>query len=185
MDFLLSLDNGILNAIQHLRCDFLDWFFPRFTILGNGGWFYILVATLLLCFPKTRRAGHNAALALIFCLLAGNLTLKPLIGRIRPHDANGFTQLLVPRLGDFSFPSGHTFGATAVAVSLLFYHKKAGIVACIFTALMAFSRLYLYVHYPSDVLGGILLGTAAAFLARYLLRRLYARKQQKTEKPTT
>ena len=77
MDFLLSLDNGILNAIQHLRCDFLDWFFPRFTILGNGGWFYILVAALLLCFPKTRRAGHNAALALIFCLLAGNLTLKP------------------------------------------------------------------------------------------------------------
>ncbi|HJA35097.1 MAG TPA: phosphatase PAP2 family protein [Firmicutes bacterium] len=178
MELLLWLDNGILDAIQQLRCGFLDRFFPLFTRLGDHGWFYILVAALLLLIPKTRRAGLTMAIALIFCLVCGNLLLKPLVARVRPYDANGFTGLLVPPLSDFSFPSGHTFGAFAVAVSLLYHYKRAGIAACAAAALMAFSRLYLYVHYPSDVLGGILLGSAAAFVAHRLVERLYRKKAQ-------
>lgn len=181
MSWILAMDNAILEAVQHLRCTFLDWLMPLYSSLGNAGWFFILMALALLLIPKTRRAGATMALALIFCLLAGNLLLKPLVARVRPYDANGFTGLLVPPLGDFSFPSGHTFGAVAVAVSLLFHYKKAGIAALCAAALMAFSRLYLYVHYPSDVLAGALLGLAAAVAANYLIGRLQAARERKAK----
>lgn len=131
----------------------------------------IALAALLLLFPKTRRAGEAMALALVLCLFSGNLFLKPIVARVRPYEANQFVGLLVPPLGDFSFPSGHTFSCVAAAFVLFHYHKKAGIAAWLAAALMAFSRLYLYVHYPTDILGGLLLGVAAGFLACRLTER--------------
>lgn len=174
MTWLLAMDNAILGAVQQLRCAFLDWFLPLYSSLGNSGMIFILIALVLLLIPKTRHVGATMALALIFCLLSGNLLLKPLVARVRPYEANGFTGLLVPPLSDFSFPSGHTFAAVAVAVTLLFHYKKAGVAALLAALLMAFSRLYLYVHYPSDVLAGALLGLAAALAANYLVDRLTA-----------
>ena len=137
-----------------------------------------LLALILLLFPKTRKAGATLALALLLCLLSGNLLLKPLVGRIRPYEANEFVGLLVPPLGDFSFPSGHTFSCVATAFVVYHYFKKAGIFAWAAAALMAFSRLYLYVHYPSDVLGGLLLGLAAGFVACRLLDHLAKGRRQ-------
>lgn len=174
MTWILAMDNAILGAVQQLRCAFLDWLLPLYSSLGNGGMIFILIALVLLLIPKTRHVGATMALALIFCLLAGNLLLKPLVARVRPYDANGFAGLLVAPLRDFSFPSGHTFGSVAVAVTLLLHYKRAGIAALCAAALMAFSRLYLYVHYPSDVLAGALLGLAAAVAANYLVDRLTA-----------
>ena len=159
MSWVLSLDNAILDAIQRLRCPLLDWFMPLYSRLGDHGMVCIALAALLLLFPKTRRAGEAMALALVLCLFSGNLFLKPIVARVRPYEANQFVGLLVPPLGDFSFPSGHTFSC------------KAGIAAWLAAALMAFSRLYLYVHYPTDILGGLLLGVAAGFLACRLTER--------------
>lgn len=165
MSWILSLDNAILDGIQRLRCPPLDWFMPLYSRLGDHGMICIALAVLLLLFPKTRRAGEAMALALVLCLFSGNLLLKPMVARVRPYDANQFAGLLVPPLSDFSFPSGHTFSCAAAAFVLFHYHKKAGIAAWFAAALMAFSRLYLYVHYPTDILGGLLLGVAAGFLA--------------------
>ena len=142
-----------------------------FSLLGDDGMVCIALAALLLLFPKTRRAGEAMALAVVLCLFSGNLFLKPIVARVRPYEANQLVGLLVPPLGDFSFPSGHTFSCVAAAFVLFHYHKKAGIAAWLAAALMAFSRLYLYVHYPTDILGGLLLGVAAGFLACRLTER--------------
>lgn len=178
LSWVLSLDNAILELIQRLRCPLLDWLMPLYSRLGDHGAICIWLALILLLFPKTRKAGATLALALLLCLLSGNLLLKPLVGRIRPYEANEFIGLLVPPLGDFSFPSGHTFSCVATAFVVYHYFKKAGIFAWAAAALMAFSRLYLYVHYPSDVLGGLLLGLAAGFVACRLLDHLTKGRRQ-------
>lgn len=177
--WVLPLDNAILDLIQRLRCPLLDWLMPLYSRLGDHGAICIWLALMLLLFPKTRKIGAALAVALILCLFSGNLLLKPLVARIRPYEANGFSGLLVPPLGDFSFPSGHTFSCVAAAFVLAHYHKKAGAFAWLAAALMAFSRLYLYVHYPSDVLGGLLLGLAAGFIACRLLDFLTKGRQAK------
>ena len=103
------------------------------------------------------------AISLILCLLIGNLTLKPLVARIRPCDVNTQVHLLIPRPHDFSFPSGHTMSSFASATVILHEHKKiSGILSMVIAFFISFSRLYLYVHYPSDVLAGALIGLAIA-----------------------
>ncbi len=175
MSWLLACDNAILDFIQQFRCSALDVFMPWYSSLGNHGRIWIFLAIAMLCFKKTRRCGAVMGLSLILCLLSGNLLLKPLVARVRPYDANGFTGLLVKPLKDFSFPSGHTFAAFAAAASTLFYFRKSGLFVTAAACLMALSRLYLYVHYPSDILGGIALGVAAAFLSHAVLEKLFRR----------
>lgn len=107
-------------------------------------------------------------IALILGLVFGNLLLKPLIARVRPYDFDPSIVLLIPKEKDFSFPSGHTLASFEGAVSLILYHKKSGIAAVVLASLIAFSRLYLMVHYPLDVITGVILGTAFAFIASRL-----------------
>lgn len=174
MDKLNLLELGILDWIQtHLQCAFLDWFFPLITKLGDSGIFWILTAVVLLLFKKTRRTGLMMGLALIFGLIVGNLTMKPLIARIRPYDVNAGVTLLVERLHDFSFPSGHTLASFEGAVVLMLRDRRLGTPAMLLAVLIAFSRLYLYVHYPTDVLAGMLLGTLFAFLAVHIVDALF------------
>ena len=137
------MDFQILDFIQtHVRTPFLDDFFSRITHLGDAGTIWILIAVILLFTKKYRKAGVGMLIA-----------------------------MLVPPPGRYSFPSGHTASSFCSAVSLFLYDKKLGIPAFVLAALIAFSRLYLYVHYPTDVLGGILLGTVCAVTVFLLLRR--------------
>lgn len=166
MEILLKIDNSILNFIQtYMRTDLLDILFPYITRLGNGGLIWIVIALVLLVNKKYRKHGVVLSLSLILCLIVGNLTLKPLLGRIRPCDVNSTFQLLIKRPTDFSFPSGHTLSAVASTVVICHMNRKMGIGALILTILVAFSRLYLYVHYPSDILGGIIIGLLIGALA--------------------
>ena len=166
----------ILDFIQeHLKCGFLDWFMPTITLLGEDGIFWIAVAAVLLITKKYRKVGAMMGVALLLGFLVGNMTLKPLIGRVRPYDMPGVDiDLLVENLGDKSFPSGHTLACFEAAIVLMINDKRLGIPALISAILVGFSRLYLYVHYPTDVLAGAIIGAAFAVLACYIVNRVIA-----------
>lgn len=164
----------ILDFIQeHLRCAVLDKVLPIITKLGDAGIFWIIAAIVLLFFKKTRKMGIMTGLALLLGLIIGNLTLKPLVARVRPYDMPGVEMdLLIERLSDKSFPSGHTLASFEAATVLLINDKRLGIPAIVLASIIAFSRLYLYVHYPTDVLGGIVLGVLIAFASCFIVNKV-------------
>ena len=166
---LVIAEFQILDWIASLHNGFLDSVLPVISAFGDKGIGWIILSMILLCFPKYRKAGLAMALALIFCLIIGNMTLKPLIARPRPYSYFPEMQLLIPPLEDFSFPSGHTFASFASATALFLFHRKEGIAAGILAAVIAFSRMYFYVHFPTDILAGIILGIASGFTAFKLI----------------
>ena len=142
----------------------MDLLMPAVTALGNSGLIWIILAGILILMPKNRKAGAAVLAGLALEVICCNLVLKPLVARIRPCDVNTAVELLVARPDDFSFPSGHT-GASFTAVSALYSSRnRLWIPSLILAVLISFSRLYLYVHYPTDVLAGILLGVMAGWL---------------------
>ena len=189
MDILSYLaehfDLPILDWIARtLGCAFLDKVMPIITLFGDDGIFWIACAVILILIPKYRKAGLSMGLALLMGLIVCNITLKPLVARIRPYDYQlehfGVQiSLLVESMHDFSFPSGHTIASFEAATALLIHNKKLGIPAMILAVLIAFSRLYLYVHYPTDVLASVVLGIGLAFLATFLVAKGYKLYEKK------
>lgn len=183
-----SFDLPILDWIaQNLWCPALDAVMPGITHLGDAGAVWIVLAAVLLGSPEHRKTGLTMALALLIGLLVCNLTLKPLVARMRPFDYQLLhfgkeIPLLISTPTDFSFPSGHTNASFAAATALLLHNRKAGIPAMVLAALIAFSRLYLYVHYPTDVLASIALGAFVAFLANHLVSKGHSLYQMKRTK---
>lgn len=169
----MSWEIDFLDGIQAIfHCEWMDTLMPPLSSLGDAGIIWIVLSILLLLFPRTRRAGVASAFSLILMLISGNMILKPLISRMRPFTVNTAVTLLIPPPGDFSFPSGHTFASFASSTAILRNHKRIGIPALILAVLIAFSRLYLYVHYPTDVLAGLLLGILAGYLGNLAARKL-------------
>ena len=151
---------------------------PIITLLGDAGIFWIACAVVFIAIPKYRKAGLSMGLALLMGLVVCNLTMKPLFARIRPYDFQlehygKVIPLIIEAQHDFSFPSGHTIASFEGAVALAVFHKKLGIPALILAGLIAFSRLYLYVHYVTDVLVSVGLGIGFAFLAAFLVKKGY------------
>ncbi len=176
MDFLNTWELGILHWIQeNLTCPFLDTIMPYVSRFCDGGSGWIFVALVLLCFPKTRKIGITIGVALLIGLLGCNAILKPLVDRTRPFVWDPHVSLLLPPPTDASFPSGHSTAAFEGAVVLFLYHKKWGIPALCLAASVAFSRLYLYMHYPTDVLCGSILGTLSGIAAYAMVNWLYKR----------
>ena len=174
----VSFDLPILDWIQaNLQSDFMDVAMPLITLLSEDGIFWMILASILLLIPSQRRTGLGMWLALAMGLIICNMILKPLIGRMRPYDFqeqfNGvYIKLLIDGLSDNSFPSGHTIAAFEACVALLCGNKKLGIPAVIMAFLVAFSRLYLYVHYPTDVFASIILGSVLAVLGYWLAGKI-------------
>ncbi|MCD8073951.1 MAG: phosphatase PAP2 family protein [Lachnospiraceae bacterium] len=157
-NILLFIQNNIRNPI-------LDPVFKTITHLGDGGIFWIILTVFLLCFRKTRRAGVYSACALLGSLLVNNLILKNLVNRTRPYEVIDGLVCLVSPAKDASFPSGHTGASFASAVAV--YRqlpKRYGVLLLILAVLIAFSRLYVGIHYPTDVLGGLVTGIALGML---------------------
>ncbi|MEA4933823.1 MAG: phosphatase PAP2 family protein [Lawsonibacter sp.] len=156
----------------------LDLLMPIITTLGNGGMIWIALTAILLISRRYRNVGAAMLCALILDATVCNLILKPLVARIRPCDVNTAVQLLIARPTDYSFPSGHTAASFAATAALYFSRQKLWKPALVLSVLIAFSRLYLYVHYPTDVLAGVIIGSimgylgfrAAAFLATFWTR---------------
>lgn len=169
----MNIELKILDWFQTLHTPVLDKFMTSVTKLGNAGIFWIILAVLFLLIPKMRKTGVVMAAALIIDLLLCNVLLKNLVARTRPYDVNTGIQLLVAKLRDYSFPSGHTAASFASAAALYFVgEKKLWKPALVLACLIAVSRLYLYVHYPTDVLGGVVIGIIAGYLGYRLVKVL-------------
>lgn len=155
----MAFDWGILHWIQNtIACPFLDAVVPKLTMLGNAGFIWILAGLALLCSKKYRRQGALVLMGLLAGLLVGNIVLKNLVARPRPCWLDPSVQLLIASPTDYSFPSGHTLSSTIAATILTKADRRFGYAAIPLAVLIALSRLYLYVHFPSDVLIAALLG---------------------------
>lgn len=169
LDTIQNIDFAILHWIHNnLQCNFLDFIIPKITALGSSGAIWIVVAIAFLISKKYRKYGIILAIGLIMSLLIGNLLLKSLVARPSPCWIESNFPLLVSNPTDYSFPSGHTLASTISAVIITYADKKFGIIAIILATLIAFSRLYLFVHFPSDVFAAIILGVIIGLFAIFV-----------------
>ena len=181
----VSFDLPILDWIAaNLWCPVLDAVMPVITLLGDAGIFWIAVAVLFIFTKKYRKIGIGMMIALMMGLVICNICLKPMIARIRPYDfkeehLHVIVNLLIEKQHDFAFPSGHTIASFEAAVVTLLGDKKLGIPAMMMACLIAFSRLYLYVHYPTDVIVSIVLGSVLALIGWYLAQKVMDKLPEK------
>lgn len=168
----MGIEFKILDFLQGLRIPVGDAVMCFITKLGDAGVIWIVLAVILLLIPKTRKNGLVIMAALCIDLVLCNGILKNLFARIRPCDVNTQIQLLIARPDDFSFPSGHTAASFAAVAALYFSgERKIWKLALALACLIAFSRLYLYVHYPTDILGGIFVGLVAGYMGNAMIRQ--------------
>ena len=177
----MTWEFNILDSLQTIHSDGLSAVMKFFTRLGDHAIFPIVLALLLLIIPMTRKIGLCVTIALILDFIICNGILKNLVARIRPYDVNTTVQLIIEAQKDYSFPSGHTGAMFAAAWALFFSAgKKWWIPMMILSAIVAFSRLYLYVHYPTDILGGFIIGLvtgwAGAKIGTTLWKKIESRK---------
>lgn len=165
----------ILNAIQSIRCPFLDVLMPLIT---NCVFLWVLVPVICIMRKNSRKAGWIIFASIVLELILCNLILKNTFQRVRPFHVNTAVTLLVKKPLDYSFPSGHTAFSfvTVTGIWMTGVLKKWRIPALIFACLIAFSRLYLYVHYPTDVLAGIAVGVFCGWAACKLFQTLTKRE---------
>lgn len=189
MDFSVfsAFDHSVFQWIQeHVWCEVLNVLMPIITFFGEGGCFWIVLAVVFLFSKKYRKVGVTMAFALIVMLLVNDVTLKNIFARVRPFNfepfadlyagfpvsADGKPELLVSLPSSYSFPSGHTSSSFAAATAILLNKKwKVGVPAFVLAILIGFSRNYLMVHYPTDVLFGALMGMVYAVIAYFLIAK--------------
>ena len=171
----LQVEYSVLDAIAALRCGALDVLMPLISRLSDFGAIWILLGLVLFCIPTQRRLGLQVWLALLLSILVCNVLLKNMVARERPFELLEGIQLIVNTPHDFSFPSGHSSASFAAASVLFFQRWRWALPAIVLAALTAFSRLYLYVHFPTDVLTGAVLGILLGYLATKLFGLLEAR----------
>lgn len=179
LHFLSELDGGILLWIQeYLRNPVLTPILKVITTLGNVGAIWILLTLLILMMPKTRKVGCMMAAALLGTLLINNILLKNLVARTRPYDVIEGLTYIVRRPKEFSFPSGHAGSSFAAAcIMLRRLPRRYGIPAFVLAVLISLSRLYVGVHYPSDVLFGVISGILISYGAEALVERFWKKER--------
>lgn len=183
LEALLNLDGGILLFLQEaVRNPILNPVMTAITTLGNAGILWIVLTALLLIPKKTRRVGLISLCALLASLLVNNILIKNLVARVRPYNALDGLVILVREPSEFSFPSGHAASSFASACVLFRkLPKKYGIPALAMATLISFSRLYVGVHYPTDVLAGILSGIGCSYLGEWAVIQAQRRRKKTTD----
>lgn len=177
-EFIQQWDEGALVWIaENLRCALLDPFMKLYTQLGNTGMLFIVLGLVMLLFRQTRKAGASALCAMLIGLVVVNFTIKPLVARARPWLVIENFANLVPEKDPNSFPSGHTNAAFAfaVAVCLSAPKKWMKVTAVCMAAVMGLSRLYVGVHFPSDVLAGAAVGSLCGAAGAWAVRKAWER----------
>ena len=165
INWFTQLDFSVLYWIQHtFRCAVFDYFMPKITFLGELGLIWLVFAAILLCLPKYRRAGILLLASLAIGVLIGNVALKNLFLRSRPFWLDPSVRLLISVPRDYSFPSGHTLSSVIAASILTAADRRFGYAVVPLAVLIAFSRLYLFVHFSTDVLASVILGLVIGHL---------------------
>lgn len=182
-DSVTSWDLSVLDYIRaNFTCKFFDVVSVVMALLADHGIFCIVLAAVLIAIPKTRKTGLCLGIAFAFGGFFGNLIIKNLVGRVRPYEISG-VDIIVKRLTDYSFPSGHTlFAFEAAGVTFIREKKSIFAITLLLAFAMALSRLYLYVHYPTDVIVAVVMGFAFGIIGGILGVKLYdslARKFRK------
>lgn len=168
---LSQIEFAILYALQSLHNPWLDLVMTRITSLGDHGFIWILTGVILTCLPKTRKIGICVLLSLAAGGLLGNMILKKLIQRPRPCWIDTQVVLLIQNPKDYSFPSGHTLASLEGAVSIWLYNRRLGVPFLFLAVLIALSRLYLFVHFPTDVVAGAVLGSLIALFVHRIMEQ--------------
>ena len=174
-----GLDNAVFTAMGNINCGFLNFFCKVFSFLGEKGIPLILASLVLMCFAKTRKIGFTMLLAIAIGAIFTNVILKNVVARARPFAQSDYYNYLWQQAGaveegEFSFPSGHTTATTAFVVGLfLACDKKWSFIGLPFALLMGFCRVYLVVHFTTDVLAGIIVGTIAGICSFFLVKLIY------------
>lgn len=189
----MKFEFELLYAIQGIHSKLLDNLMIFITKLGDVGFIWLLISIVLIFISmileykskkeklttnydkilKLRYMGLTMIIALILEVFTVNICLKNIVNRPRPFQVDESINMLITASGS-SFPSGHTGSSFAAAVSVFLYNKKAGIAALVLASLIGFSRMYLFVHFPTDVIGGVVVGIICAFLARKILSKLFS-----------
>ncbi len=168
------MEFSFLYAIP--RTAALDSFFLALTqIAGSYGQLWLIGAALLLIFKKTRRTGVAVLVAYAEVYLLGQIALKNLFSRPHPCQIDLAFEMLVSRPSSSSFPSTHSAWAFAAATAIFMDHRKIGVAAFAVAALIAFSRLYMFLHFPTDVLFGAALGVGLGVFAHWITARVWGR----------
>lgn len=172
VEFITSIDFAILDFIQNtIKCVLLDYIMAFFSYIGEAGGIWLISAIIMLVFRKTRSTGVMIIVAVFAGYLIGEVGIKNIVGRLRPFRVNTDIVLNITPPSGYSFPSGHSCSSFAAATVIFMRNKKLGIFALVVASLVAFSRLYNYVHFPSDVICGIILGIICAVVTVYVFRK--------------
>lgn len=178
IEILQQWDWDILYAVAELRAiSFLDTLMPFVSRLGDAGFIWIAAGVALLCTRRYRKVGIAVLLGLAVGVLIGNVALKNIIARPRPCWLQPEMLLLAENPADYSFPSGHTLSSVIAATVLLRGEKRFAWGAVPLAALIALSRLYLFVHFPSDILGGAVLGAAIGWITYEVILKIKKKKE--------
>ncbi len=170
----------ILYALQEIHNPVLDKIMLFITSLGDDGWLWLAIGAVCLFFKKHRKMGLQLLLSMLCTFILGNLILKNIFARPRPCDIDTAITLLVSRPHGHSFPSGHSINSMVAAVALFLNNKKIGVPAVIIATLIGFSRLYLFVHFPTDVLAGFTIAILVAIGVDYAFRHISICKFKKS-----
>lgn len=163
----------IMDWVQSVfRCSFMDAVMPVITVLGDNGYVWLGLSFALMAFKQTRQTGFLIFGAIFIGAIICNATLKPLVERLRPCVVRPDLAILAACETGFSFPSGHTTASFAAAGVLMLTHARFAWTGMALACLIAFSRIYMGFHFPTDVLGGMVAGTLAAFIAVEGMKRI-------------
>lgn len=183
-DALLPFDLSVFEWIQSIQSNFLTAIMTTITTLGDDGIIFIIMGVVLLFTKKYRKIGVTVLVALLVMLVCNNLVLKELLARPRPFNLDAaeydwwyeiyrYPYFNIHQPSSFSFPSGHTSSAFAAAIAVLWYNRKIGIPLTVFAAIMGFTRIYVEVHYCTDVIAGAVVGAVYALVAVLIAKFLF------------
>ncbi len=170
---------SFLYALQKLHNPILDAIMVFITRLGDDGLLWIAIGVICLFFTKSRKMGLQVLLSMLFTYIIGNLILKNIFARPRPCDIDTTVTMLISRPHGHSFPSGHSMNGMVAAVTLFLNDKKIGIPTLILATLIGFSRMYLFVHFPTDVVGGFAVAILVANAVDWGFRQLQISRTRK------
>ena len=172
---IYEIDHSVLLYIQeHMRTDYLTPLMKTSSLLVNIGIIWILLGIILICIKRTRMIGIMTLTSLAFCICINNIFVKHLVARARPFDTYRDLVPLIKKPTDYSFASGHTTASFAASGILArFLQRPLAALIVFFSVIVAFSRLYLGVHYPTDVLCGMAIGILGSTLVYVIFKKKY------------